>query len=58
MHRKWDETRKRGEYAVILGERFVVEVRGSADSMKDLEATARSLDLDALEALKSEGVKN
>ncbi|MGQ0836161.1 MAG: hypothetical protein ACT4O5_14825 [Gammaproteobacteria bacterium] len=58
VHRKWDETRKRGEYAVILGQRFVVEVRGNADSMKDLEATAWSLDLDALEALKSEGVKN
>ena len=41
----------------MLGERFTVKVEGQADSIDDLKAALSDLDLDALEAMKGEGVK-
>ncbi len=57
IHEQWDRSSSRGEYGVVLGERFTVKVEGQADSIDDLKAALADLDLDALEAMKGEGVK-
>ncbi len=57
MHEKWDSTNRQGEYAAVLGERFVVKVSGKADNIDVLKSALGSLDLAGLEALKNEGVK-
>jgi hypothetical protein len=57
VHEQWDRSSSRGEYGVVLGERFTVKVEGQADSIDDLKAALADLDLDALEAMKGEGVK-
>lgn len=57
VHEKWDSRDKRGEYSIVLGERFTVKVSGNADSMDQLKAAVASLDLAGLEALKNQGVK-
>jgi hypothetical protein len=56
VHEQWDRSSSRGEYGVVLGDRFAVKIEGQADSIDDLKAALGDLDLDALEALKSEGV--
>ncbi len=58
VHEEWDNNDKRGEYGIVLGERFSVKVSGTADSMNDLKAAVAGLNLAGLEALKSQGVKN
>jgi hypothetical protein len=57
IHEQWDRSSSRGEYGIVLGERFTVKVEGQADSIDDLKAALADLDLDALEAMKGEGVK-
>jgi len=57
MHEKWDSENRQGEYATMLGERFVVKISGEADSIDVLKSALGSLDLAGLEALKNEGVK-
>ena len=52
VHEKWDETSSTGEYSVIVGDRFMVKVKGTADSITTLRALANSLDTDGLEKLK------
>jgi hypothetical protein len=42
----------------VLGERFTVKLEGEAESIDDFKAALADLDLDALEALKGEGVAN
>jgi hypothetical protein len=56
IHEQWDRSSSRGEYGVVLGDRFTVKIEGEADSIDDLKAALTDLDLDALEALKGEGV--
>jgi len=41
---------------VVLGDRFTVKIEGEADSIDDLKAALADVNLDALEALKGEGV--
>ena len=41
---------------MVLGDRFAVKIEGEADSIDELKAALADLDLDALEALKGEGV--
>lgn len=53
----WDSDAKSGEYTLVVGNRFIVEVKGSAGSPADLKAAANSVDIDRLESLKEEGVK-
>lgn len=53
----WDSDAKSGEYTMVVGNRFIVEVKGSAGSPADLKAAANSVDIARLESLKSEGVK-
>jgi hypothetical protein len=57
IHEQWDRSSSRGEYGIVLGERFTVKVEGQADSIDDLKAALSDLDLDALESMKGEGVK-
>ena len=56
IHEQWDRSSSRGEYAVVVGERFTVKLEGQAESIDDLKAALADLDLDALEAMKGEGV--
>lgn len=57
VHEEWDSRDKRGEYSIVLGERFSVKVSGNADSIDQLKAAVASLNLSGLEALKDQGVK-
>jgi Yip1 domain len=58
VHEEWDSQDKRGEFGIVLGERFSVKVSGTADSINDLKAAVASVNLAGLEALKNQGVKN
>jgi Yip1 domain len=58
VHEQWDKSSSRGEYSVVLGERFTVKVAGEADSIDDLKAALADIDLGALESMKGEGVAN
>ncbi|MEP7041603.1 MAG: Yip1 family protein [Dokdonella sp.] len=58
VHEEWDSQDKRGEFGIVLGERFSVKVSGNADSINDLKAAVASVNLAGLEALKNQGVKN
>jgi hypothetical protein len=57
VHEKWDGDAKRGEFSIVLGDRFVVKADGDADSIEQLKGAVGSIDLAGLEALKNEGVK-
>jgi hypothetical protein len=56
VHEQWDRGSSRGEYTVVLGDRFTVKIEGQADSIDELKAALTDLDLAALEAMKGEGV--
>jgi Yip1-like protein len=56
VHEQWDRGSSRGEYTLVLGDRFTVKLEGQADSIDDLKAALADLDLEALEAMKGEGV--
>jgi len=56
VHEQWDRTSSRGEYGLVLGDRFAVKIAGEADSIDDLKAALADLDLEALEKMKGEGV--
>jgi hypothetical protein len=53
MHEKWDGKSKRGEVDMIVGGRFMVEIRGTGIEMKDLKQAINAIDLKKLEALKN-----
>jgi hypothetical protein len=55
-HEAWDEQSRRGEYSVVVGQRFTVKAHGAAGSVDDLKQAVASVDLDRLEALREEGV--
>ena len=58
VHEEWNNSGD-GEYTVILGDRFVVAVKGSrVPNVDALKAALGSLNLAGLEALKTQGVKN
>jgi hypothetical protein len=55
-----ERTSKRGganEFAVVLGERFVVSTKGNGVSVTELKAAMSSLDLAKLEVMKDAGVQ-
>ena len=49
---KYDSRSKRGEVKILVGNRFIVEVRGRNVSVDDIKAAAGKLDLAKLAALK------
>lgn len=57
VHEQWDSQDKRGEYAVVVGERFSVKASGNADSIDQLKAAVSGIDLAGLEALKERGIR-
>ena len=57
VHEKWDNQSHNGEYGVIVGDRFSVNVSGKAASMDELKAALASINLSGLAALKNEGVQ-
>jgi hypothetical protein len=51
IHERWDSTSNQGEYSVIVGQRFAVEISGEAASMNELKtALASGVNVAALEA--------
>lgn len=58
IHEEWNNNGS-GEYTIVLGDRFVVAVKGSQVPNADaLKAALGSVNLAGLEALKAQGVKN
>ncbi len=57
VHEEWDSQSQRGEYSIVLGNRFSVKVSGNADSIDQIKAAVASIDLAGLEALREQGVK-
>jgi hypothetical protein len=55
VHEEWDRSRATGEFSVVVGERFIVRLRGEQLTMAQLKLAIGSLDLAGLEALKNEG---
>jgi hypothetical protein len=50
VHERWDGNSSTGEYAMIVGDRFAVEVSGKATSMEELKAALGGVNVAALEA--------
>lgn len=58
VHEQWDNS-GHGEYTIVLGDRFVVAVKGSGVANMDaIKAALGGVNLAGLEALKAQGVKN
>jgi hypothetical protein len=58
VHEKWDNRGNFGEYGVVVGNRFSVQVSGNAPSIDDLKSAVAEVNLSGLEALKNEGVQS
>jgi hypothetical protein len=56
VREQWNGDSSYGEYSVVLGERFTLELQGRADSLEDLKAALNDIDLAGIEALKDVGV--
>ena len=54
-HEKFDKNGPNGEYAVLIGDRFVVEADGNVD-MSVLKDGVAAIDVNKLEAMKNQGV--
>ncbi|MCU7932579.1 MAG: YIP1 family protein [Candidatus Thiodiazotropha sp. (ex Codakia rugifera)] len=52
VNEEWDEVDGHGEYNIIIGQRFIIKVKGNADSITTLRALANALDTDGLDKLK------
>jgi hypothetical protein len=57
-HEKWDNKQHRGEYGLVIGERFSVKVSGDTATLDDLKQAMATIDLAGLEALKNEGIQH
>jgi hypothetical protein len=57
FHEKYDKTSKSGEYTMIVGKRYMVEIRGDGVDMATLKKAMDSLDLAKLESMKDAGAK-
>jgi hypothetical protein len=57
VHEKWDTRGNFGDYGVVVGERFSVDVSGNAANIDELKAAVSGIDLAGLEALKNQGVQ-
>lgn len=55
VHEAWDKASQRGEYSVVVGQRFSVKASGNAE-IDQLKDAVNSVDLGKLESLKNEGV--
>ena len=57
VHEQWNNQSHSGEYSLVLAQRFVVKVSGSATSEEQLKSYLSAVDLAGLAALRNEGVK-
>src|SRR4051812_6317116 len=57
VHEKSSKTGGTNEYAVVLGDRFVVSAKGDGVDVNTLKSAVASLDLAKLESMKGVGVK-
>lgn len=57
MHESWDRQRQYGERSVVIGDRFTVTLSGTVGKADDLADALGQVDLDGLEKLRNEGVK-
>ena len=57
VHEEWDTRSKRGEYSVVIGQRYTVKAEGQAEHIEQLKKAVGTVDLDKLEAMKNAGVK-
>jgi hypothetical protein len=58
IHEEWDSNASRGQYTVVVGDRFTVKVEGAAGSVSELRDAVGELDLNGLAELRTEGVKH
>ncbi len=56
-HEKWDNRTHRGEYGLVIADRFSVSVAGEAASIGDLKSALTGVDLAGLNALRNAGVQ-
>lgn len=56
-HEKYDKSGKSGELTVIVGGRFVVEVRGDGVDMNAIKDAMNKIDLKKLDSMKGQGVQ-
>lgn len=56
IHEKWDAKERRGELDVVVGGRFIVEIRGKGIEMSLLRQALAAMDLRKLERLKTDTV--
>jgi hypothetical protein len=57
VHEKSSKTGGANEYAIVLGDRFVVSARGNGVDVNGLKSAVSSIDLAKLESMKGVGVK-
>jgi hypothetical protein len=50
---KWNKTRSRGKFGTMVGNRFMIEAEGDANSIDDLKAAVAAVDQDKLKSLTS-----
>ena len=56
MHRSASKTGGRNEFAIVLGDRFIVTAKGDGIDMNALQAAVTSINLAKLESMKDVGV--
>jgi hypothetical protein len=57
FHEKYDKNSKSGEYTVIVGNRFMVEIHGNGVDMPTMKKAIDQVNLAKLEAMKDVGIK-
>lgn len=57
FHEKYDKSSKSGEYTVIVGNRFMVEINGSGIDMPTMKKAIDQINLAKLESMKDVGVR-
>ncbi len=58
VHEQWDSRSHRGQYGMVVGDRFSVSVSGQVADMSELKSAVSGLDLAGLAALKGAGVQS
>lgn len=53
VQEQWDSSNRRGEYSLIVGNRFLVEATGEGPDMDALKQAVNAVDLTALDKLKN-----
>src|SRR3546814_8521516 len=57
IREKWNSRTNRGEYGIVVGDRFQVEAEGQAERVDQLKGMVGSLDLKGLVAPKGKGTQ-